>query len=513
MSKIWFRGTYDTIDDLWGNPVDVVRIDQSHGPTMQVYRDEVRKLFRAPDDAPQEALNRQLARARVDSRDAPPPLVSLLLCAWDTLYIDLAFPAEICTLLSTEDARSRIGAAFGDTANFETYGASLWRLATACAEHDAEKPLLLAGYGVLIGGDSVENIETRLASLIERSKQYLAAQGISAPNEEIPEQTIADQLRVVEQRGQSEQPNLRRAGITTPARTPQQAAYLADSANLQSRTDAIIQNLGAQATQPHHLPAISVIEAEFSGEVALVTGAASGIGKACAEEFLSRGAAVIGLDINPAVCDLFEDVGYIGVQGDVREKDAVIEAIHAGVHAFGGIDIAILNAGINEDHAPLESYDDGLWQWVMSTNLDANALILRELYPYIRHAPRGGRLILNASKSAPAPGPGSSSYTVSKAGLIQLARLAALEWGKDGIRVNVVNPNAVFDTAIWKDNMAEKRAKHYGMTLEEYQRNNLLKVRIWSKDVARVIADLCGETFAKMTGAQIPIDGGNNRVI
>jgi len=81
------------------------------------------------------------------------------------------------------------------------------------------------------------------------------------------------------------------------------------------------------------------------------------------------------------------------------------------------------------------------------------------------------------------------------------------------MRVYTVHPNGVFDTNIWKDNMAEKRAKHYGMTLDQYKRNNLLKLEINSYDVGHIVADLCGDHFRKVTGIQVPIDGGNNRVI
>jgi NAD(P)-dependent dehydrogenase (short-subunit alcohol dehydrogenase family) len=97
--------------------------------------------------------------------------------------------------------------------------------------------------------------------------------------------------------------------------------------------------------------------------------------------------------------------------------------------------------------------------------------------------------------------------------MTQLARVAALEWGKDAIRINLVHPNAVFDTGIWTEEVLEQRAAHYGLTVNEYKRNNILGEEISSKDVAELIAEICGPVFAKITGAQIPIDGGNERVI
>ena len=104
-------------------------------------------------------------------------------------------------------------------------------------------------------------------------------------------------------------------------------------------------------------------------------------------------------------------------------------------------------------------------------------------------------------------------YSASKAALTQLARVAALEWGGVGIRVNVLHPNAGFDTGIWTEEVLEKRAASYGLSVEAYKRNNVLQTEVRSADVGELAAELCGPSFAKTTGAQIPIDGGNDRVI
>ena len=149
----------------------------------------------------------------------------------------------------------------------------------------------------------------------------------------------------------------------------------------------------------------------------------------------------------------------------------------------------------------------------MNLNLDANLTLMRESYPYLKLAPRGARIVVIGSKNVPAPGFGVAAYSASKAALNQLARVAALEWGKDGIRINSLHPNAVFDTGIWNDEILEARAKHYGLTVEAYKTNNLLQVEIKSQDVAELAAEMCGDLFAKTTGAQVPVDGGNERVI
>jgi NAD(P)-dependent dehydrogenase (short-subunit alcohol dehydrogenase family) len=134
-------------------------------------------------------------------------------------------------------------------------------------------------------------------------------------------------------------------------------------------------------------------------------------------------------------------------------------------------------------------------------------------HPILKCAPHGGRVVVIGSKNVPAPGPGAAAYSASKAALTQLARVAALEWGADGIRVNVVHPNAVFDTGIWTAEVLRTRAESYGLTVEQYKRNNVLAVEVSSRDVAELVAEMCGPVFSRTTGAQVPIDGGNDRVI
>ena len=251
----------------------------------------------------------------------------------------------------------------------------------------------------------------------------------------------------------------------------------------------------------------------FAGEVALVTGAASGIGKACIESFLARGAAAVGLDLNPAVERMLARADYVGLQCDVTDEDALCAALEAAVGAFGGLDMLVLNAGVFPAGCRIESMPLDEWERVMRVNLDANVALMREAHPLLKLAPGGGRVVVNGSRNVLAPGPGAAAYSTSKAALTQLARVAAMEWGQDGIRVNVIHAHAVFDTGIWTKEVLRARAEHYGMTVEAYKTNNVLKTEITSHDVGELVAEMCGPLFAKTTGAQIPIDGGSNRVI
>ncbi len=251
----------------------------------------------------------------------------------------------------------------------------------------------------------------------------------------------------------------------------------------------------------------------FAGEVALVTGAASGIGRASVESLLARGAAVVGLDLDPKIEGLFSRPDFLGVRCDVTAEEEVCGAIAAAVTAFGGIDLLILNAGIFPKSRRIADLPLAEWDRVMRVNLDANLLLMRLCHPLLKLAPGGGRVVVIGSKNVPAPGPGAAAYSASKAALHQLVRVAALEWGADGIRINSIHPNAVFDTGVWTDEVLASRAAAYGLTVEEYRKNNVLRVEVSSRDVAELAAEMCGPRFAKTTGAWVPVDGGNERVI
>ncbi|AGF51079.1 short-chain alcohol dehydrogenase family [Synechocystis sp. PCC 6803] len=251
----------------------------------------------------------------------------------------------------------------------------------------------------------------------------------------------------------------------------------------------------------------------FAGEVALVTGGASGIGKASVAQLLKQGAAVIALDIQPNISELHNRPDFLGIQCDLTDANAFKQALEQGIAQFGGLDMLVLNAGIFPVARAIAELSTLEWQKVLNINLDANLTLLRECYPLLKLAPKGGRVVVIGSKNVTAPGPGLAAYSASKAALNQLMRVASLEWAKDNIRLNTIHPNGVFDTGFWTEEVLEARAKHYGLTVEEYKGNNLLKVEVTSQDVAELVTAMASPLFGKITGAQLPLDGGNDRVI
>jgi NAD(P)-dependent dehydrogenase (short-subunit alcohol dehydrogenase family) len=250
----------------------------------------------------------------------------------------------------------------------------------------------------------------------------------------------------------------------------------------------------------------------MSGKVALVTGAASGIGKACVERLLAAGAVVAALDVNPAVVAVFSKKEVLGIACDVTDVTALQSAIEKTVLHFGGLDMVVSNAGIFTKSMAIGETDEVLWQKSMAVNLTSHRQLLQACLPYLELG-ESPAVVVIGSKNVPAPGPGAAAYSVAKAGLTQLARIAALEFGKKGIRVNVLHPNAVYDTAIWTDEVLQARAAHYGQSVEQYKTSNVLGVEVTSGDVAELAVLMLGSVFSKVTGAQLPVDGGNERVI
>lgn len=252
--------------------------------------------------------------------------------------------------------------------------------------------------------------------------------------------------------------------------------------------------------------------AEFEGKVAVVTGAASGIGRACVELLAERGAVVIALDIAGGFAGDFTSDGVLPLACDVTDGAAVAAALLRGVCHFGGIDLLVSNAGNFPAGQTVESMQDTDWDRSLELNLSSHMRVLRACLPYLKQG-FNPAVVIVASKNVPAPGRGAAAYSAAKAGLTQLARVAALELGSAGIRVNALHPNAVYDTAIWTDQLLQQRAAHYGMTVEEYKTANVLRAEVTAADVARAVVTLAGEGLAKTTGSQIPVDGGNERVI
>jgi len=248
------------------------------------------------------------------------------------------------------------------------------------------------------------------------------------------------------------------------------------------------------------------------GKVALVTGCAAGIGFAIAESLAEQGAQVVGLDIDKDIPEIMKKIGAVGIVVNLTEDQPVQDAIEFTVREFGGIDIVVSNAGIFPKNDPLDTMVQTDWDRTLMINLTSHQKLMNKVIPFVKQG-LDGSIIFVGSRNFKAPGPGASAYSCSKAALTQLCRVAALELAPWKVRVNIVHPDAVFDTKLWTPEALAKSAARYNMTVEEYKTKNLMKVEIKSKDIGNMVAAMAGPLFLKVTGAQIPVDGGNDRVI
>lgn len=257
----------------------------------------------------------------------------------------------------------------------------------------------------------------------------------------------------------------------------------------------------------------------FAGTVHIVTGAASGIGRTIALELALAGASVVAADLDRALLEEFAaEVVAAGapeprvVTGDQSREEVVIETVRTAVRCFGGLDGVVVNAGIGVA-SMLEDLELERWQRGMDVNLTSAFLLTREAMRRMRHQGLGGSIVYVASKNAFAPGAGFGGYSVTKAGMLQLMRIAALEGGPIGIRTNAVNPDAVFDNSrLWAGGLREQRAAEHGIKPEEledfYAKRNLLHRHVTTRDVANAVLFLLSEASSRTTGCVIPVDGG-----
>lgn len=259
--------------------------------------------------------------------------------------------------------------------------------------------------------------------------------------------------------------------------------------------------------------------AQFDGHIFIVTGAGSGIGRGIAIELGRRGAHVVLADIQAGgveeVAARFKALNCnppLLFVGDQSKESDVIATVDKTILHFGGLDGVILNAGIAVSDT-LEDLSVEKWREGLEVNLTSAFMLTKQAMKTFRQQKMGGSLVYVASKNVFAPGAGFGGYSASKAGMLQLMRIAALEGGKIGIRANAVNPDAVFDNSkLWAGGVREQRAAAHGVKPEDledfYASRNILNAKVRSLDVAYTVAYLLGPESSRTTGSVIAVDGG-----
>ena len=259
----------------------------------------------------------------------------------------------------------------------------------------------------------------------------------------------------------------------------------------------------------------------LAGRIALVTGGAGGIGAATAERYLSEGACVMLADIDAealgsveeSLASQYSSDMVRSVRMDVTDENAVTAAYADAAVEFGGVDILVSNAGIASS-ASVEETSLALWNKNMDILSTGYFLVSREAFKVMRMQGIGGSIVFIVSKNGLAASPNASAYCTAKASELHLARCLALEGAEAGIRVNVVNPDAVLrGSRIWEGEWLDQRASTYGTDkggLEEmYRQRSMLKRSVLPEDIAEAAYFFASDKSAKSTGNIVNVDAGN----
>ncbi len=258
----------------------------------------------------------------------------------------------------------------------------------------------------------------------------------------------------------------------------------------------------------------------LSGKIALITGSGGGIGKAIAKKFAEEGACVILNDMNAerlveAQEEFTAQFGKDAVAADVLDvtkDDTIQQTLASAALAFGGVDIVVNNAGLSISKS-IEDHSEKDWDLLYDVLVKGQFLVTQRSIEIMRKQGTGGDVLNIVSKNALVSGPNNAGYGSAKAAQLHLSRLNAAELGKDKIRVNVVNPDAVIaGSNIWSGGWAEGRAKAYGITIEElpayYAGRTLLNEIILPEDIANACFAFAGGLLSKSTGNVLNVDGG-----
>jgi rhamnose utilization protein RhaD (predicted bifunctional aldolase and dehydrogenase)/NAD(P)-dependent dehydrogenase (short-subunit alcohol dehydrogenase family) len=544
------KGLVDGVRVLWikGSGSDLATCEAGDFAALQL--DDLLAL-RERDAMSDEEMVAAVRRAMLDP-DAPRPSIETLLHAWlPATDVDHVHADAICALANAPDPHAAVHDALGGDIAVVDYlrpGFALSKRVADCADARA---IVLAHHGLVTWGDDscaltrelvdraaayvglapVEVVRGGAATLValrgKVSKQQRQVLAVDAAQRAIADRDDAGEIAAM----RSTPDHMLRIGARTGGDGP---VFLVPglgcvAAGPNARTARLRLEIAAHthasiaATRdrfggaswlsdeevrdftewPLELYKLTLAPPapELEGHVAIVTGAASGIGREIAADLVSRGAEVVTADLHHA-----------DVEGDLTDDQIADELVRITLGRYGGLDAVVFCAGVAAV-GTLGDLPDDEWRRSIDVNLTSHFLLTKRIWPVLREQGIGGSLVYVASKNAFAPGAGFGAYSVAKAGLVQLARIAALEGGPIGVRANAVNPDAVFGgSQLWSEEVRRERAAAHGVALDEleafYAGRSLLGRRVTAHDVAETVAFLLSDRSRNTTGAVIPVDGG-----
>ena len=544
------KGIQDGVRVLWikGSGSDLATCEASHFTPLRL--DDLLAL-RDRDAMSDEEMVTAVRRAMLDP-DAPRPSIETLLHAWlPAADVDHVHADAICALANAPDPHAAVHDALGGDVSVVDYLRPGFELSKRVAECADARAIVLAHHGLVTWGDdsyaltrelvdraaayvglgAVEVVHRGAASLValrgmvsNERRQVLAvdaAQRAIADRDDVDEiaamrSTPDHMLRIGVHSGGdgpvflvpgvgcvAAGPNRHAATIRLEIAAHTHASVAATRDRFRGASWLTVDEVRDFMEWPLELYKLTLAPApsELEGYVAIVTGAASGIGREIAADLASRGAEVVTADVHDA-----------DVEGDLTDEKVADELVRITVGRFGGLDTVVFCAGIAAV-GQLGELPDDEWRRSIDVNLTSHFLLTKRIWPVLREQGIGGSLVYVASKNAFAPGAGFAAYSVAKAGLVQLARIAALEGGPIGVRANAVNPDAVFGgSQLWSEDVRRERAAAHGVGVDQleefYASRSLLGREVTAHDVAETVAFLVSDRSRNTTGAVIPVDAG-----
>jgi rhamnose utilization protein RhaD (predicted bifunctional aldolase and dehydrogenase)/NAD(P)-dependent dehydrogenase (short-subunit alcohol dehydrogenase family) len=544
-------GTERRVLRIKGSGSDLATCVPRHFPGL--WLDELLPLRKREAMSDDEMVD-YLARCMVEP-DAPRPSIEALLHAFlPAAHVDHVHADAICALANAPDPEAAVRDALGDDIAVVPYLRPGFELAKRVAEHADARAVVLAHHGLITWGEMHEESYGLTVELVERATEYVGLRPIEverrgaapfvalrgvlskerrqvlavdgaqlaiADRDDVGEiaaiRSTPDHMLRIGAHSNGDGPVFLVPGVGCIAAGPNRPTAkmrLEIAAHSHAVAAATRDRFGGASwlteqevddfvNWPLELYKLTLAPPlpELAGHVAVVTGAASGIGKEIADDLATRGAEVVRADLHDA-----------DVEGDLTDEHVADELVRITLGRYGGLDAVIFCAGIAAT-GELGELPDDEWRRSLEVNLTSHFLLTKRVWPVFREQAIGGSLVYVASKNAFAPGAGFGPYSVAKAGLVQLMRIAALEGGPLGVRANAVNPDAVFGgSKLWSDEVRRERAEAHGVAADEleafYAGRSLLGREVTAHDVAEAVAFLVSDRSRSTTGAVIPVDGG-----
>jgi len=392
-------------------------------------------------------------------------------------------------------------------------------LGTSCPDHFLRtkiKPMLLD----LPAGASIEESITRLTKLHEEYRAEYTAYYESHADSESPAIRGADPLIVLV-------PGVGMFSYGANKQTARVAGeFYINAINVMRGAEAISSYAPISDAEKFRIEYWALEEAKLqrmpkpkshATRVALVTGAASGIGKAIATRLAADGACVVIADLDlskaqEAAAEIGTSDVAIGVQVNVTDAEAIQAAVNAAVLAFGGIDIVVNNAGVSLSKPLLETTEKD-WDFQHDIMAKGSFLVSKATASVLIEQGMGGDVIYIASKNSVFAGPNNIAYSATKADQAHQVRLLAVELGEHGVKVNGINPDGVVrGSGIFASGWGANRAKTYGIEEDDlgkfYAQRTILKREVLPENVANAVSVLTGPDLSHTTGLHIPVDAG-----